>query len=286
MVNKRKEPCTSVCQVFWTIASERWHFNTGARSLCWHWQLFMWIGTPKSVSPVFCGLKLILAKPEVQAKETGHLPLRFHEDYFSYLFSSKLWIEQLGCFISRCLSLLLCFVLIARDKLGHFENSSVKLHLHRFLSTFFQVFIKIMHSLDPVPFAQLSDITAQYLLRRYLLQPGLELLHSWHTALLLNFNTPSVNCLFSIFVLFLDSQVWLNYVLRDVLWQTESPGEVHLNIRGRKLPCEQHWSGSFFSPLQPLSPPSVDTLRKRTNLRDRGETVDPESVWFFLLSWE
>lgn len=90
----RRAPCTSVCQVFWTIASERWRFNTGARLLCWHWQLFLWIGTPKSVSSVFCGLKLILAKPEVQAKETGNLPLRFQEDYFSYLFSSKLWIEQ------------------------------------------------------------------------------------------------------------------------------------------------------------------------------------------------
>lgn len=55
-----------------------------------------------------------------------------------------------------------------------------------------------MHSLDPIPFAQLSDVTAQYLLRRYLLQPGIKLLHSWHTALLLNSNTPSVNCLFSI----------------------------------------------------------------------------------------
>lgn len=50
-----------------------------------------------------------------------------------------------------------------------------------------------MHSLDPIPFAQLSDITPQYLLRSHLLQHGLELLHSWQTASVLDSKSPSVN---------------------------------------------------------------------------------------------
>lgn len=75
-----------------------------------------------------------------------------------------------------------------------------------------------MHSLDPIPFAQLSDITSQYLLRSHLLQHGLELLQSWQTASELDSNTTLVNYVcFPFFFLFFASQVWLNYVLRDVL---------------------------------------------------------------------
>lgn len=50
-----------------------------------------------------------------------------------------------------------------------------------------------MHSLDPIPCAQLSDITPQYLLRSHLLQHGLELLQSWQIASVLDSNTPLVN---------------------------------------------------------------------------------------------
>lgn len=53
--------------------------------------------------------------------------------------------------------------------------------------------IKIMHSLDPIPCAQLSAITPQYLLKSHLLHHGLELLHSWQTASVLDSNTPLVN---------------------------------------------------------------------------------------------
>lgn len=70
-----------------------------------------------------------------------------------------------------------------------------------FSTKFSHEFIKIMHSLDPFPFAQLSDITPQYLLRSHLLQHGLELLHPWQTVSVLDSNTPLVNCLFSFFSL-------------------------------------------------------------------------------------
>lgn len=74
-----------------------------------------------------------------------------------------------------------------------------------------------MQSLDPIPFAQLSDISPQYLLRSHLLQHGLELLHSWQTAPVLDSNTPLVNYVCIPFFSLFASQVWLNYVLRDVL---------------------------------------------------------------------
>lgn len=74
-----------------------------------------------------------------------------------------------------------------------------------------------MHSLDPIPFAQLFDITPQYLLRNHLLQHGLELLHSWQTASVLESNTPLVNYVCILFFSLFASQVWLNYVLRDGL---------------------------------------------------------------------
>lgn len=86
-----------------------------------------------------------------------------------------------------------------------------------FSTNFSHEFIKIMHSLDPIPFAQLSDITPQYLLRSHFLLHGLELLHSWQTASVLDPNTPLVNYVCIPFFSLFASQVWLNYVLRDVL---------------------------------------------------------------------
>lgn len=74
-----------------------------------------------------------------------------------------------------------------------------------------------MHSLDPIPFAQLSDITTQYLLRSHLLEHGLELLHSWQTASVLDSNTALVNYVCIPFFFSFATQVWLNYVLRDGL---------------------------------------------------------------------
>lgn len=50
-----------------------------------------------------------------------------------------------------------------------------------------------MHSLEAIPFAQLSDITPQYLRGATYCSIGLELLHSWQTASVLESNTSLVN---------------------------------------------------------------------------------------------
>lgn len=135
-----------------------------------------------------------------------------------------------------------------------------------------------MHSLDPIPFAQLSDITPQYLLRSHLLQHGLELLPSWPNSLSLRLQHPfSKLCLFSIFSLFA-SQVWLNYVLRDVLWQTASPREVHFIHQWKWAAM---WTAVkwliFLSSSTTQPPPRIDTLRK-TKLGFHGSRGKDYSV--------
>lgn len=135
-----------------------------------------------------------------------------------------------------------------------------------FSTKFSHEFIKIMHSLDLIPFAQLSDITPQYLLRSHLLRHGLELLHSWQTASVLESNTPLVNYVCIPFFSLFDSQVWLNYVLRDVLWQTASPREVHFIHQWKWAAMWTAVEWLFFSPLQPLSPLIQLTWKEMRNL--------------------
>lgn len=85
--------------------------------------------------------------------------------------------------------------------------------------------IKIMHSLERLSFAQLPGITPQYL------WGGTT--WAWFRITALLAHSLSVTLHHSFRKMFYSphpaftSQVWLNYVLKDVLWQTASPGEVH-----------------------------------------------------------
>lgn len=86
--------------------------------------------------------------------------------------------------------------------------------------------IKIMHSLERLSFAQLPGITPQYL------WGGTT--WAWFRITALLAHSLSVTLHHSFRKMFyppphpaFTSQVWLNYVLKDVLWQTASPGEVH-----------------------------------------------------------
>lgn len=83
-----------------------------------------------------------------------------------------------------------------------------------------------MHSLERLSFAQLPGITPQYL------WGGTT--WAWFRITALLAHSLSVTLHHSFRKMFyppphpaFTSQVWLNYVLKDVLWQTASPGEVH-----------------------------------------------------------
>lgn len=139
-----------------------------------------------------------------------------------------------------------------------------------FSTKFSHEFIKIMHSLDSFPFAQLSDITPQYLLRSHLLQHGLELLHPWQTVSVLDPNTPLVNYVcFPFFSSLFSSQVWLNYVLRDVLWQTASPREVHFICLWKWAAAAVKWL-IFLSSSTTQPPPRFDTQREMRKFGSHG----------------
>lgn len=60
--------------------------------------------------------------------------------------------------------------------------------------------------------------------KSHLTPHGLKLPHCWQTAAVFWSTTTSVNC---VCISFLLLRFGVNYVLRDVLWQTASPREVH-----------------------------------------------------------
>lgn len=146
------------------------------------------------------------------------------------------------------------------------------------LSTkFSHEFIKIMLPLDPIPFAQLSDTTPQYLLRSHLLQHGLELLHSWQTASVLDSNTPLVNyiCFPFFFSFCLSSLVKL---CAERCFMTNSiPREVHF-IHPWKWAAM--WTAVkwliFLSSSTTQPPPWVDVLRKTRKLAGSRESYSVE----------
>lgn len=87
-------------------------------------------------------------------------------------------------------------------------------------------------------------------------------------------------CLFSIFFPLFASQVWLNYVLKDVLWQTASPREVHfIHLwKWAAMWTAVKWLIFLSSTTQP--PPQDDLLGKMRELGCHGGKRNVVLKWY------
>lgn len=76
--------------------------------------------------------------------------------------------------------------------------------------------------------------------RSHLTLRGLKLPHCWQAAVEFYSSATSGNCVCISFFFFLPFQFWVNCVLRDVLWQTASPREVHFRHHSKRtgMGCE------------------------------------------------